>query len=720
VLSNVIQPVLGETGEYTAAFTFNPNTTSDMVLSDINITVGSPPVSGFFPQSVVAATVALDPDSRLFAFDADLAGAPIGPQFVRPCFDGVTRTPWNGFAIRVVNGVPNPAQPVALSMASDCVSLVPYQTSALRSCTGAETGPNAYNCAQLTVPGSLPGVYIGCESLPTPLRFRDTSSCRCLLTSNSPLSCFLHPLTSDYISDYGDYHAVSSIMGTPGQGFPAGPVSAGWAHIPYGGTRSAGPERRTMQVLQSSGNIGLWGHPVRSVRNYDIGECDLTRSWEQVSTMTRNTAYLNFINALRARRIPEQVNPTTPSECASHLPYSVVTQVRVGPQLNNSGGDPATRVIQDSLNFAFQYQYGLAGGAVVGLYNRPGYVYVNAQIGTLLTAGSTVAWRPFIPIGTGTVPSPLIEGDWQTHDANNELPIGWQMSAALRGAPLVSNYTGGCAPTGDAHPPFATLMQAALTQDLIFHWRLPFPQSNSPNAPSCTKGAAPRYVFCETTQPQTPAGLGTIGAPAANCMARLAAQLTAISPHPVFAALAAAGITAADLVPAGLEAGCYAFSTLPPWLQNDVMVTNQTDAFGTNAGICAFRFEPRRINVLPEGLQYILLDDVKQGVDGTTTSASGINLMVRLSEAFEMVYGTNRGLSCRRQPYFAPGGTPSVDGMIAHDSNRVPRIGSLDSFPSGTDVTPTAAIHCDSPSACSAVGTTAFPTPAAPLCSFAQ
>ncbi len=259
-------------------------------------------------------------------------------------------------------------------------------------------------------------------------------------------------------------------------------------------------------------------------------------------------------------------------------------------------------------------------------------------------------------------------------------------------------------------------MQAALTQDLIFHWRLPFPPSNSPNLPSCTKGETPRHVFCETTQFQTPAGLQTIGAPLANCMDRLADQLT-LQTHPVFAALAAAGITAADLAPAGLEAGCYAFSTLPPWMQNDPTVINRTTAFGTNAGICAFRFEPKRINVQPEGLQYILLDGLSQGIDGTT---SGVNLMVRLSEAFETVYGTNRGLSCRRQPYYAPAGTPSVEGMIAHDSSRVPRIGSLDSFPSGGDIVPTATIQCTSPSTCAAAGVTAFPTPAAPLCAFAQ
>jgi len=529
----------GDIPDLTASFVFRATTTSDMVLSDIDISVGTPPVSNFFPQSVVAASLALDPDSRLFLFNRDLAGAPIGPLFLRPCFDGVNRTPWNT-AVRVHNGVPDPSQPVHRSNISDRVSSVPYRFASLLSCTGAETGANVYHCAQLTVPGSLPGLYVGCESAPSPLRFRDTSSCRCLLTSAAPISCFFTPLTSDFLTDYGDYHRVTSIMGTPGQAISAGVVDSAWAQLPYGGTRTSTPERRTMQVLQSSGNIGLSGHPVRSVRNYDIGECDLTRSWEQVSTLARNAAYLQFIDALRAHRLPEEVNPTHPTECSSHQPHQVVTQVRVGPQLNNSGGAPADRVIRDSLNFAFQYEYGVPHGAVVGLYYRPGYVFVNAQVGTPLQAGSVVAWRPIVPVAAGTVPSPLIEGDWQTHDANNESPIGWQMAAALRGDPLVSNYSGGCAPAGSAHPTFGSLMEAALTRDLIFHWRLPFPSSNSPNLPSCTKGAPPRHVFCETTPFQIPAGLETIGAPAANCMDRLADQLTSPT-HPVFAALAAAG-----------------------------------------------------------------------------------------------------------------------------------------------------------------------------------
>jgi hypothetical protein len=693
------------------SFTFNATQNSDMI--EAEIAAGGFAVFPGAPLSQIptVADVQLDPNSRLYAFDNNLVST-IGMNFTRPCFDGVARTP-AAIASPVNNGVPDLTSVISLRGISGCFSLDRPET--LSSCDPAS---GRYDCAQRVVPGSLQGVYLGCEERPTPARFRDTRDCNCFMRTPAPYSCF-QTISGQLNTSFESYHAVTGIGAQVGTNrtFSNPEVQpAHYAQIPYGFNSSGPVDTREIKHMVGS-TVNGWNRPFRSLRNYDIGECGMTRTWEDLSYMIRDDANIAFVSALFNNQIPARISPSHPtSECIFQYPKWAVTRVEIGPQLNSSADPPESRTANDRVQLSFQYEYQDSYFPVNRLHAAN--VYANISLGVAAAVPGTRLTRVDLP--PSTTPNPFIEGDWQTNDPSTEYPLGWQMSWLLRGVPIANSYSGSCAPRGAAHPTAMSLITNAFDRSMVFFWRLPYPRSNTPNTLGCNQGAGPRYAFCNTAQSGgMPATFGSNRPTQGDCLARLNILLG--SGHPLADALRAAGATPLSLIPNAFEGGCYSLQMLPSWVQQDPQVVPLLgDA--TN-GICGFRFHPRRVNVTPEGLQFVLFESLAE----VNSFGEDANIFGWLSQLLPTVYNQNLGLTCGHRPYRAPSAT--VEGMLAHRSDGSPVTGPMWGFPPGNDVAPTHAVRCGNscsryPSDCSHpecvdVGSS-FPRPQEPFCEFVR
>lgn len=682
-----------------------------------------------------ALNVRLDTYSRLYVFDQDLAVE--GGSLKRPgdpprvCWDGINGQPWN------VAGTAPVLTPVSIGQFPNL-------------CIGRGTFRYTVTLPMSTTP--IYGDFLNCP-------FRDEidrtslasilQSCQCIIT-NMPLatSCITPNVDNSLVSPYTNAQRdpysedISFEIGSPRTGryfYPGAeqrpngvlseitpPADLHWAQVPYPAADFAGPVSVRLDYQTIDGLQKSWRHGIRSMRNYDIGTCDVTFNWSALSDMVVDRALREFRLQLSGGFIPELLSPPNRLSCSYRqaADYLQVTG-RSGPIFGRSPAEDGELAPGPNLGFSLRYDYShpqLADGH--RMVHRGGRVFIRPTVNVQRDdANGVPGGRPIV---VQTI-NAQIEGDSHSPDAsaNGYAPLGWQMARLLAGQRISAQREGGTAydftcatDAGPAPTSFQQILSDELDRRMMVYFRFPYAPTTSPNdAASCVDrfdssgtavpGLQPQYVFCETGTNVAPFARapGLSRATAGNCAARLQQVLdeTAGPRSPMAQSLANWGVSSTELfrLPG---AGCYALSDLPDWVQNEPTVAqriadNTSLLPGDRSGICAVRIQTQRMNLLPDGLQFVVLDDESISVASSTMEPgdlnppasyrdTGLNFIASLQQfrflsALEArvapsVPGTLDGLpinvSCNRGIYRSPSGDST---RIAMYPDGRPRVGAI-------------------------------------------
>ena len=617
----------------------------------------------------------LDSSSRLYVFNERIRNRSFG-TLPTPCYEQLNFNPQT-IAISPASGTtPNVS---AANFEAQCSRSVDFHCAIYPS---SDLCTYRLGCGTFYGPADTRALFCGCE-LPDERAILNIANapnwCRCQY-AGPPVQCVRTPsgATVNPYSPFTNPHDTSRVL----ENLPVTPVQ--WARLPYSQVDTGGDDDVTLSWLDASGARQNWVGPVQTMRNYDVGECDATFSWQTLAgIMARDGAeYLG--TALQNGNLPERLAPTDPTSCNYRSQISsVYAEVAAGPVLSplpiNSDGTP-TGDTNDQVAFYTQFRYAHDNvDSDHPAIDRRGNVFVQTRV-TTQNGRIAVPFRPDTP---GFMPVSIL-GESQTSNFSAYNPLGWDLATLFRGSLLNPYpYAGACRPNPIPPASFPERLRLQLHRRSHFYWRLPWP-TQSAVTPSCASlvpaGPPPVYAFCHSASPSSYTATGdTIDQ--GDCGAVLAAMVQGNPQHPLLRALRDQGLTQAELL-AAPSSGCYAMETLPPWVRSEPEVANRIQE-NTNLlpsqlrnGICGFRFNAQRVNILPDGLQVVIAE---------TRQSRGYALYSALSSFFHSTEGRSTRLppfpvDCRRDADVNPTGFNGVQG-VAVNPDGTPQVGRIGTVP---------------------------------------